>query len=316
MPYNRCMASAPKHALVFLNPRAGSGDAERLRSLLTHALDQHGWKHDWINIEKGITPTALIPHLKQAVESKTTRVFACGGDGTASLVASAIISAGLKDQLPLAIFPSGTANSLSRELGIPADWSQAAQVLCTLEEMLELDAMQMGDKHYFLRIGAGVDAQTIHATSRDDKRRLGRWAYFKSFLGRFFRPHRIHFRCMIDGRRRRFWAVQVFVANGGSIALVPFRIGPDISLSDGILNVCAYDALSWWDYFTLGWKLFRRDYQNQPLLKFWTVRHQISIEAKHSVPVQGDGEARACTPITITLVPKALQVIAPRPVGA
>ncbi len=310
------MKFATRHALVFLNPRAGSGDAERLRSLLTHALDQYNWKHDWIILEKGVPPANLIPQLKQAVENKTSRVFACGGDGTASLVASAIISAGLKDKLPLAIFPSGTANSLSRELAIPADWVQAAQLLCSLDEMLELDAMQMGDKFFFLRIGAGLDAEAIRETSRDDKRRLGRWAYFKSFLGRFFRPHRIHFRCIMDGRRRRFWAVQVFVANGGSIALVPFRIGPGISLSDGILNVCAYDALSWWDYLTLGWKLFRRDYQNQPLLKFWTVRHQISIEAKHIVPVQGDGESRITTPVTITLVPKALEVIAPRPVAS
>lgn len=316
MHYNKEMDSAPRHALVFLNPRAGSGDAERVRLLLTQALDQNGWKHDWIILEKGISPADLAPQLKRAVENKTTRIFACGGDGTASLVASAIISAGLKDTLPLAIFPSGTANSLSRELGIPADWVQAAQLLCTIDEVQELDAMQMGDKFFFLRIGAGLDAEAIRETSRDDKRRLGRWAYFKSFLSRFFRPRRIHFRCVIDGRRRRFWAVQVFVANGGSIALVPFRIGPDISLSDGILNVCAYDALSWWDYLTLGWKLFRRDYQNQPLLKFWTVRHQISIEAKHTVPVQGDGESRISTPVTIAIVPKALQVVAPRPAVA
>jgi len=308
------MDSVSKHAVVFLNPRAGSGDAQTLRMLLSNSLEMNHWNHEWVILEKDVSSAVIIPRLQQAAEQNVSRIFACGGDGTASLVASAIISAGLKEHLTLAIFPSGTANSLSRELGIPADWSQAAQLLCSIDITAELDAMKMGEKYYFLRIGAGLDAEAMQETSRDDKRLLGRWAYFKSFLGRFFRPHRIQFRCLIDGRRRRFWAVQVFVANGGSIALVPFRIGPDISLSDGKLNVCAYDALSWWDYVTVGWKLFRQDYKNQPLLKFWTVHQQIIIESKPPVPVQGDGEPRSSTPVTIAVVPKAVRIITPQSV--
>ena len=96
------------------------------------------------------------------------------------------------------------------------------------------------------------------------------------------------------------------------MALVPFRIGPGIRLHDGILNVCAYDALNWWDYLTVGWKLFRRDYHNQPLLKFWPVRYSVRIEANPSVPVQGDGEPRTHTPVLVEVVPEAVQVISPR----
>lgn len=310
------MDNVRKHAVVFLNPRAGSGDTQTLRTLLSQALELNEWDHDWVILDKDISSSSIIPRLKLAADQNVSRIFACGGDGTASLIASAIISAELKDCVELAIFPSGTANSLSRELSIPADWSQAAQLLCSIDTTVELDAMKMGEKYYFLRIGAGLDAEAMQVTSRDDKRLLGRWAYFKSFLGRFFRPHRIQFRCLIDGRHRRFWAVQVFVANGGSIALIPFRIGPDISLCDGKLNVCAYDALSWWDYVTVGWKLFRQDYQNQPLLKFWTVEQQIIIESKPSVPVQGDGESRSSTPVTITVVPKAVRIITPPSVSA
>ncbi|HMO37400.1 MAG TPA: diacylglycerol kinase family protein, partial [Gemmatales bacterium] len=197
------MGDTTRAALIFLNPRAGSGGAESLRIILSSALDQYAWRQTWVVIEKETHARELVPRLKQAAVEKIERVFVCGGDGTASMVASAIISAGLKEQLPLAIFPAGTGNSLARELGIPSDWTQAAQLLCSLESCLGLDAMRMGEKYYFLRIGAGLDAEAIQETSREQKRFLGRWAYFKSFLSKLFRPHRVHFRCIIDGRRRR-----------------------------------------------------------------------------------------------------------------
>lgn len=300
-----------KRAVIFINPRAGSGDAEAFRHILASTLLQHGWESHFIQIEKGSNTTHLVPLLREEAMQGTSLVIACGGDGTASLVASTIIESGLKDQLRLGIFPSGTANMLSKELGIPSDWAMAAQILCTMDTTTALDAMKMGENYYFLRIGLGVDAETIRDTSRDAKRRLGRWAYFRSFMGRLFRPHRVKFRCVVDGRRHRFWAVQVFIANGGIIALVPFRIGPGISYHDGELNLCAYDAFNWWDYFTLGWKLLRRNYQDHPLMKFYTIRHSVSVQASPSVPVQGDGENRTQTPVTINVLPGAIRVIAP-----
>jgi len=115
---------------------------------------------------------------------------------------------------------------------------------------MPLDAMKMNGRYYFFRIGIGLDAQVIRETTRQAKRRFGRWAYLRSFLSRVsFHPKGHRYHCTMDGREHKFKAIQLFIANGGQIALVPFRIGPDISSNDGILNICAYDVHSWWHYF-------------------------------------------------------------------
>ena len=189
--------------------------------------------------------------LADAATGGTTLIIAAGGDGTISLAANAMILAGTKDRLRLGVFPSGTANSISKELGIPANWAEAAQLLATLPEAMPLDAMKMNGRYYFLRIGIGLDAQVIRDTTRQAKRRYGRWAYLRTFMSRFFSPQRFRYYCEMDGRKNKFYAVQLFIANGGQIALAPFRIGPDISLNDGVLNICAYDIHSWWHYFVV-----------------------------------------------------------------
>ncbi len=301
-----------KQALVLLNPRAGAGNAEQVRQILESSLHYLQWAVEVREIPKDTPAAVLAQEIAQAHQRGVTLVIAAGGDGTASKVAQAIIRSGQAARVRLGLFPSGTANSLALELGIPTEWSESARFLASTEETIPLDAMQMGEEYFFLRIGIGLDAETIRETSRPSKKRFGRWAYFGTLLTKLGTTKRYRFRCKVDGRKRKFFAVQVFLANGGRIALAPFRLGPNIDLSDGIVNVCAYDALTWWDYLGLLWKLFRRDYQHQPQLKYWPARDQIEIKTRFALPVQGDGEPLGTTPLCVKIVPGAVRVVAVR----
>ena len=90
-----------KQALILLNPRAGRGEPELAESILTQALQQHHWQVRCQTIDKGATPQELIPILAAAAVQGVTLVVAAGGDGTVSLVASAIILSGHSSQLRL-----------------------------------------------------------------------------------------------------------------------------------------------------------------------------------------------------------------------
>lgn len=300
-------------ALVLINPRAGIGQGDVVRSILSQALEQYGWSVNFQTLEKGVAPAVVGAFLRESATMGASLVVAAGGDGTISLVAEAIIQSELKERLRLGVFPSGTANSIARELGMPIDWTEAAHLIGSMKTSTALDAMKMNGRYYFLRIGIGLDAEVIRDTSREEKRRLGRWAYVKTLLGKHFFPHRHRYYCLMDGQKKSFKAVQVFIANGGQIALAPFRIGPDIAFDDGVLDVCAYDVHFWWHYFQVAWRLFRRDYAHQPQMRFWTIRQSITIASKHPRNVHGDGEPCGRTPVTIELVPAALRVIAVTP---
>jgi diacylglycerol kinase (ATP) len=299
-----------KQALIIINPGAGGGGQhEQMEATLLAAFASNGWDVRFHHLQKNTRPESLIPALKQLSEQDGRLIVAAGGDGTVSLVAAAMMKAHVT-QVPLGVFPGGTANMLCKEMGNPISWPEAATFLATTDSTLPLDVMGMGDDYFILRIGIGLDAETIRSTTKEEKRKWGGLAYLKSLLSRIATVPRHGFTCRIDGRRVKFGAVQVFVANGGGLNLAPFRIGPGIRFDDGVLNVCAYDAFGWWDYCKVGWKLFRRQYHREPLLRFWPVRREVTVGTRRPLPVQADGEPCGQTPVMIKLIPHALKVVA------
>jgi diacylglycerol kinase family enzyme len=303
---------AVKCALVFINPAAGGGgrQAEAEEALRT-PFTAHGWRLHVHVIAGGSTPESLVSVLHDAVRQGCEQVIAAGGDGTVSLVAAVMMRARVDTaSLPLGIFPAGTANVLHKETGSPAVWADAATFLATTTSTIPLDVMAIRDDFFILRVGVGLDAQTIRDTTKEEKRTWGSLAYVKNLLGRLRTSNRHHFTCRLDGRRIKLTAVQVFVANGGGLNLAPFRIGPGIRFDDGILNLCAYDAFGWLDYFKVAWKLFRRHYKREPLLRFYPIRREVTVGTRRPLPVQADGEPSGHTPVTIRLIPGALRLVA------
>ena len=119
----------------------------------------------------------------------------------------------------LVVLPLGTANVLARELGIPVDLEgpassarlrEAGSLAGTDHDVFRLDAMKVGDRHYFTQVGVGIDALMIRDTADEHKRRFGRLAYLWTAATRLvgFQPRR--FTMTIDGRRsvpgRRRWS--------------------------------------------------------------------------------------------------------------
>ena len=81
---------------------------------------------------------------------------------------------------------------------------------------MAIDAMRVGDQHYFTQVGIRLDALMIRDTSREDKKRYGRIATLTAathLLG--FQPQR--FGLVVDGARHRR-ASQVVIANCGILA--------------------------------------------------------------------------------------------------
>src|SRR5688572_14012985 len=64
---------------------------------------------------------------EEAVAAKADVVAVYGGDGTVMEVANGVKNTGV----PLAIFPGGTANVMSVELGIPSDLAEACALVCS-----------------------------------------------------------------------------------------------------------------------------------------------------------------------------------------
>jgi YegS/Rv2252/BmrU family lipid kinase len=293
-----------QHALVILNPVAGRSSADEVRRLLDAALSAAHWSHEVYETRGDDDIGAL---LAQAQTTGCDLVVAAGGDGTVSLVANALVGT----TMPLGIIPSGTANVLALELGIPQNLEQAAQLLVQGHTHRTLDAMRLGDQHFVLQIGIGLDALMIQQTDRQAKRRWGRLAYLATLAAQLvgYQPQR--FTILIDGRRLRPRAWQILVANVGLLGAPPLRWGPRIEPDDGEIDLCIIHIRTLLDYARIAVQVLRGHQRTAPNMHYIRVREHVVIAADRSLPVQADGEIVGQTPVRISVVPHSVTLRVP-----
>jgi YegS/Rv2252/BmrU family lipid kinase len=289
---------------VVLNPMAGNSTATNVRA----ALDRHFSADTWAQEIYETTGDEEVSDIVRAALARgCDLVIAAGGDGTVSEVAEALVHS----DVPLGIIPVGTANVLARELGLPLDLEGACALLAGEHATNSIDAMQVGDKAFFLHIGVGLDSLMIRDTDRASKRRFGRaaylWTALKWLIG--YQPRR--FTIAVDGRRLRPRAAQVLIANGGMLGMPPFRWGPHIRPDDGRIDVCVLSARSLSDYLRVAWQVLIGHRRRSPNIRYYSAMRSVVVDADRPLPIQGDGEILGETPVRVQVISDAVVLVVP-----
>lgn len=137
---------------------------------------------DKIPVEVILTtsPEDAKTQAEQLSQNPGNIVAACGGDGTINSVLQ-----GISHQGTLGIIPSGTANVIARELGIPLNFRDAAKNLLT-GALKKVDVGLCNGHRFLFVAGTGFDAQVAGNVSSKLKQFLGKFAYhiasFKELL--------------------------------------------------------------------------------------------------------------------------------------
>jgi diacylglycerol kinase (ATP) len=119
---------------------------------------------------------------RQAVVWGADTVFACGGDGTINDVIQGLAGT----NAALAVIPTGTANALAHDLGIPMH--PRAAVLAALQGKVRRVALgrveyqnfsgQSASRYFTVAAGIGVDAHLFYKLTTTLKKRSGMTAYY------------------------------------------------------------------------------------------------------------------------------------------
>ncbi len=157
-----------------------------------------------------------------------------GGDGTVMEVAEALFG----KPTPMAIIPGGTANVMAKELGLPATSLEALKLIREGGIIKPIDMGLINDSRFLIRINVGILADIVKDTNRSSKRKFGQLAYvvniFKNFI---FNENKVHYDLVIDGRKIKTAGVALVIANSGNVGIPGLSFLPDISVSDGLLDV-------------------------------------------------------------------------------
>jgi diacylglycerol kinase (ATP) len=291
-----------KRIHVIINPAAGQ---ERpVLAVLNRAFHPAGV--DW---DVFVTKQAgdARRYAEQALAAGVDAVAVYGGDGTVMEVATALIGS----EMPLAIFPGGTANVISVELGIPSDLAEACALICDEQSVVRpIDVGQIGEQYFLIRLGMGFEAQMVAGAHRPLKDRFGPLAYAVSAMQALAEPAIAHYRLTLDGQELDVEGMTCMIANAGSFGALPLSLAPTIDVGDGLLDVVVVSRADLPGLLAVAASIVAGNEAAEPL-QHWRAR-EIAVVAEPAQTVQVDGEVWGETPIAVRVVPQAVRVLVPR----
>ncbi len=240
-----------------------------------------------------------------SVVEQFDRVVVVGGDGTINEVANMLVGC----TTPIAVIPLGTGNTFATNFGIPTDVKKACQIaLCG--KITSIDIGRLNNRYFVCVAGVGFDAHVIHQLQPSLKRTLGKWAYAIASICHLMRYRRseVHVRMGDDEFKGDAWLT---VASNVPIYALNFKFTPQAKPNDSNLDLCVFlerskferlmqAALSLFGYhIRLGSVIYRKV-------------ERIEVDSQPPVWAHVDGDPVCMTPITIGILPRALNVVVPQ----
>jgi diacylglycerol kinase (ATP) len=295
-----------KRIHIAFNPAAGP--ARDSLEIIEAVLREHG-QVEWEVFETQKDGDARR-FAEEAVKAGVDAVVACGGDGTVMEVAQGVQGS----KVPMAIFPAGTANVMSVELGISSDLKEAvALVLGDACHTRYIDMGEIDGRSFLLRVGIGLEAE-LAATPREQKRRYGRLAYFSWAFQKIRELRRVDFTLTMDGKTERVRGVSCMIANSANAGIPRLEL-VEADVADGQLDVLVIRSMQIPEIARIVGNslriLLRKGQPAQEPLLHWRAR-EIKVTTRRRQRVAADGELlERRSEVQARVIPGAVRVIVP-----
>jgi diacylglycerol kinase family enzyme len=290
--------------VIVLNGASGAGDtaaaAKRLEEIFAAANRE-------VRIVVAENADQLRSSMRDAVESGCETLVAGGGDGTINTAAQLL----LDRETHLGVLPLGTLNHFAKDLGIPLDLEQAAQVVLD-GGLCRVDTGEVNGRAFLNNSSLGLYPAIVRLRERYQAGGLGKWiaALWASLIVLRRSPFlgvriRAHGDAMV--RRTPF----VFIGNN-EYRMVGLHAGSRDSLRSGNLAVYVLGAERRLGVLRLGWQVLLQGVEQVKELDLLTVK-QATIETRRRLlQVALDGEVILLkSPLEYRIRPAALWVHVP-----
>lgn len=285
---------------IIANPAAGGGKGATLAETLHRELERRS-----VPVQLSFTKRAG-DGTPLAQQSDADCFVSVGGDGTMNEILNGMDL----NRSTLTILRAGTANVVSRELKLRANCGALADLIAT-RTARRIDVGVVNGRRFLLGIGAGLDAAVVRRVAEQTTglRGLRRWIApsIKGVLNFNHAPIRIK----VNGEVVTRDATYAIVGNCRYSAGV-FPTTPRATTTDGKLDLCAMHKLSIAKLATIAIAVWSPGFTKRSDIVY-RQGDEIILEPAGDLPValQVDGDAAGFLPARCTVLPQALEVIAP-----
>lgn len=298
---------------VIFNPSARGEKAKKFRNYLEE------FRGDW-TLKPTTAPGAARLLATEAVREGFKTIVAAGGDGTLNEVLNGIGDApdGFKNSR-LGVLPLGTINVFARELRLPLEIPKVCSILgsCPEEEELQIDlgcaeyrTRNGTERRFFAQLaGAGFDARSVELVNWELKKKVGPAAYVVAGLQALSGAQP---QITLRGSGQEVTGELILIGNGKFYG-GNFPVFHKGDLQDGVLDVVIFPKVNWQ---TLPGHMF--DFLRGRLFKeggsIYLQGKSFELSAEPNAALQLEGELVGQLPAKISILPRALRVVAPNAV--
>ncbi|CAN5390210.1 hypothetical protein BH11CYA1_BH11CYA1_43820 [soil metagenome] len=332
----------PKQILLVYNPSARS--QTHAEEWLGHFVSELTKDGEYLVTLYPTTPETTAQHLVPLLKPPLDLVIAAGGDGTIRFALAALAEA--KSDIPAALMPLGTGNVLARNLGIVAEKFFANPLENALDVItngtpMRIDMGMMNGEYFAGMAGAGPLSDAFVFPARQLKTKFKMLAYVSAMINTMAeRP--VVFKITTSGKSFCVQASGVFVANVEDLGLG--KTADSSMLQDGMLEMHILDPKNFNDYMQIGFRFagghvdsnkphyvlkvkeamievvprrgLRSAFQSIAKRVRTSVTKADNSHRSDRVTAMIDGEEAGTTPMRITVIPGAVNVLVPANLAA
>lgn len=300
--------------LFIINPKAGKSDRSKELLEKIKSLDTQDKITVKITTEQGEAVSLVKNHLENTADF--TRIYACGGDGTANEVLTGMVGF---ENCAVGVVPLGTGNDFVRSF---EEFSK--EDFLDIEKMMRgddtlVDVMECSGRYSMNIMSAGFDSAI--AKNVDKFKRLpfvsGSFAYKLSIIYCIFTKRKHRYRVIVDGKKftDTDMSTLLVVAGKGKYYGGGMKAAPKASLSDGKIDFMHVETVSVPKVIFLLSTYIKGGHVDNPKFSFVKTMKCDSVTFERDdgdIDIGFDGEIISMHNPTIRVIPKAVRVILPK----
>jgi YegS/Rv2252/BmrU family lipid kinase len=295
-----------KRVKIIANPISGRGRAKRLAGAVAADLQARG-------------AHVVIAYTTKAGDAKTfaadvegfDAIAVVGGDGTVNEVANGLPLGGP----PISHLPSGTANVLAKEIGLPRGAAGLARVVAEGRAIpWDVGVERTTGRRVLLFVSAGYDAEVVHLFHAKRTGPVQMWQYCWWGMKSILESEAPEIAVELDGvelTKRAAWVIVSNVRRYGG----PLEFTPNAKPNDGLFEVLVLHDRGRRDTVRMFWRAVINNFTGMDLQLGGVTFHQAkrvklsSTQAR--VPVQIDGDPGGYLPIELEVKPGLVSILGP-----
>lgn len=298
-----------KSLVLVVNPVSGGGKWDVEKDEILSRLNPHFQ----ISILETTPEISGELHARDAIHKGADIVVACGGDGTITEVASAVIGS----DVTMGMIPLGTANALCQVLQGYMSEIMPISTACDIiinGERTTIDTAQCNDRLMLLVAAVGFEEQMISSASRDEKNAGGQLAYLQGLYNAITKNENLAFSLSLDdGESQQLETPSFVIANAAPLTTALAQGDNPPSITDGKVDITYLLPNENADrqLLSIAELMFSPAESKR---KSQSIVHQkaetVSLTFPEEVQYAVDGEIFSASTITVTSKPQSLRVLA------